>query len=207
MNLTEPMLSVVPGVTGSVLAVLARTTEPLTGRAVAQLVKPAASQRGVANVLALLVDAGVVDRADKGSSALYTLNRDHVAASALTELAELRQLVINRLANAIASWTPAPASATIFGSFARGEGGGSSDIDLLLVRPSGAHEDWASNAAMLTSEVLRWTGNPLNIIDIPIADLGMFRDEAFIKNAGAEGTTVAGEPLRKLLRRGPVGGA
>jgi predicted nucleotidyltransferase len=200
VNLSEPMLSVVPGVTGAVLAVLARTTEPLTGRTIAGRVKPRASQKGVANVLAHLVEAGIVDRVDKGRSALFTLNRDHISAEAVVELASLRQVLLSRFGEAIAAWAVAPVSATVFGSFARGEGGPESDIDLLLVRPPDADGQWGEQLTDLTLRARRWTGNPLNVIDIGTEELAALAEEPFVINATAEGITVAGMPLRRALR-------
>ena len=201
MNLSEPMVSLIPGVTGAVLAVLGRTQEPLTGRTIAGLTKPAASQKGVANALAGLVEAGVVDRTDKGRAALFTLNRDHVAADAVVALAKLRDRVVDRIRAEVTGWGIEPVSVTVFGSFVRGEGGPASDVDLLVIRPAGAADPWASQLAGLAAAGRRWTGNPFNLIDVGADELAMFADEGFVRAAAAEGLTVAGVALRRLLRR------
>ncbi|MBU4335843.1 MAG: hypothetical protein KJ548_04650, partial [Actinobacteria bacterium] len=59
------------------LAVLASTSTPLTGRAIAELTRPRVSQPRVARILTDLTEAGLVDRVQAGSASLFTLNRDH----------------------------------------------------------------------------------------------------------------------------------
>lgn len=203
MDLGEPMVSVVPGVTGSVLAVLARAGEPLTGRAIAQMVKPSASQKGVANALGRLVTAGLVTRVDKGRAALFSLNRDHVAAAPVIALAHLRGHILERLADQIRRWASKPMSVTVFGSFARGDGGPDSDIDVLVVRPASRGEEWLQQLAGLASDGRRWTGNAINIVEIGEEDLPAFAAEPFVRAAATEGVTVFGLPLRRALRGAP----
>lgn len=201
MDLTEPTLSVIPGVTGSVLAVLARSSEPLTGRAVAERAKPKASQKGVALVLAHLVEAGVVDRVDKGRSGLFSLNRDHLAAPAVVAIASMRERCLAELRSTIGAWDPKPVSAIVFGSFARGDGATSSDIDLLLVAPANPVNRWREQVVDLTVSVGRWTGNPLNVIEISEHDVAAYAEEAFVRSAVDEGITVGAVTLRQVLRR------
>jgi len=201
VDLSEPALSVIPGVTGSVLAVLARAGEPLTGRAVAEMTKPSASQKGVALALARLVEAGIVDRLDKGRSSLFSLNREHLAAGAISAIASLRESCLARMRQTFEAWHPKPSSATIFGSFARGEGTTASDIDLLLVTPSVPGRAWSHQVTDLTIAVGRWTGNPLNVIELPGAKLRLYLQEPFIQSALSEGLTVGGVPLRQALRK------
>lgn len=202
MDLGEPIRSVIPSVTGSVLAVLARTVEPLTGREIAQRVKPAASHRGVQLALEGLVKSGVVDRVDKGRAALFSLNRDHVAAAAIVELASMRDAVLARIKDAISHWKTKARSATVFGSFARGDGTAASDIDLLVVRPDDLDDEagWDRQLAELTAGVQRWSGNPLRAVVLSERELGdqLAAREAYLEAAASEGITVAGTPLRRM---------
>src|ERR1700753_910080 len=122
MDLSEPIRSVVPSVTGSVLGVLARAGEAQTGRDIERRVKPVVSHRGVQNSLDGLVEAGLVERVDKGRAALYSLNPDHVAAGAIVSLASMRTEVFERITTAVKSWKIRPRSVTVFGSMARGDG-------------------------------------------------------------------------------------
>jgi predicted nucleotidyltransferase len=205
MNLSEPMSSVVPGVQGAVLAALARSPEALTGRALTARLKRPSSHVGVNDALSRLVVAGLVDRVDKGRAALYSLNRDHVAADAIALLADLREATLHRMATTIEGWTERPVSATVFGSFARGDGDDASDVDLLLVRRDDAVEDvWRDQVGALTRDVRRWTGNPIGVIDftepalLDAANAG----ESVIESASAEGRTIVGTSLRRLVAAG-----
>lgn len=203
MDLGEPIRSVIPAVTGSVLAALARARQPMTGGELERQVKPAASHRGVQNAVAGLVAAGIVDRVDKGRSALYSLNRDHVSAPAVELLATMRDELLERIRAAVRKWKVPARSVTLFGSLARGDAGGTSDIDLLVVRPDSVHYDndtWSRQLAELGNSVRRWSGNPLRPIVLSDSELAdAFRAaEPYLMAATTEGLTMFGAPLRRL---------
>ena len=146
VDVTSPISSVVPGVGGLVLAVLARTDRALTGRRLAELVAPSASQTGVNCALHVLAASGVVQRERAGPSYLYRLNRDHLAADAITALATMRERLVDRIGQRVASWEIPAEAVWLFGSAARGDGSTSSDVDLVVVRPADVDEDdetWA----------------------------------------------------------------
>lgn len=203
MNLSEPALSVIPSVTGSVLAALARSTESMSGRALEERLKPKASHRGVQEALRRLVEAGIVHRVDKGGAALYSLNRAHLAASAIGQLARLRDELLNRMRNAISEWTVSPHASVLFGSLARGEGGPESDIDLLIIRPDlveRTNTRWRDQLVELNKDVWEWTGNPLRVIELSEAELQSESKmgEAYLDSASREGITLTGIPLSRL---------
>jgi predicted nucleotidyltransferase len=205
MNLAEPMLSVVPSVTGSVLAALARTTESVTGRALEGRVKPRASHRGVQVALGRLVRAGIVRRVDKGGAALYSLNRGHLAAPAIVELSRLRDQLFDRMAEEVGEWQVAPRSVAVFGSLARGEGDTESDIDLLVVRPASVEREdpaWREQLVKLNERVWEWTGNPLRVIELSEVefDQELANHEPYLDAAIPESITVAGTPLARLRK-------
>jgi predicted nucleotidyltransferase len=203
MDLAEPMLSVTPSVTGSVLAALARTSQSVTGRALEGRVKPPASHRGVQEALRKLVRSGIVDRVDKGGAALYSLNREHLAAPAILQLARLRDELLDRVAAEIGGWSVAPQSVALFGSFARGEGDADSDIDMLVVRSETVARDdesWREQLARLNQHVLAWTGNPLRVIELSVAEFNqeLAHEEPYLSAAIRDGITVGGSPLAHL---------
>lgn len=78
MDVSNPIADVVPSAHGPVLTVLASTSTPLTGRAIAELTHPRVSQPRVARILAELVDAGLVDRTPAGAASLFALDRKSV---------------------------------------------------------------------------------------------------------------------------------
>lgn len=173
MNLSNPARDVIPSLQADVLAVLSGTTLPLTGRQVHQLAR-AGSWSGVRNVLVHLESSGLVDVVEAGPAHLYTLNRDHVAASAALALSDLRGALFERIRATLVSWRVPPVAASVFGSAARGEGGSESDVDLFVVRPAGTREDdivWAEQVATLAVSIRRWSGNPASIIQVSPAQV------------------------------------
>src|SRR4051794_35182337 len=168
MDLGAPHTAICPTLDSSVLAVLARTTHPLTGREVARLVgRP--SHRGVLDVLNRLTDQGLVDREEAGRAFLFALNREHLAAPAVGVLANLRTELMGRLITQILVWDPRPVHVSLFGSAARGDGDVQSDIDLLVVRSddiSPEHPTWQEQRDQLAVRVRRWTGNHAGIAEV-----------------------------------------
>ncbi len=203
MDVSRPYSAVVPSLDGDVLVVLAGTERPLTGLDVLRLVRRG-SERGVAKALGRLTEQGLAHSQEAGRANLYTLNRDHVAAAAVIELAGLRSEFLRRLRAEIASWPVCPVTAALFGSAARGDGDTGSDIDILIVRPSAIDEDdaqWREQLATLSGRVLAWSGNHAGIIELPEADVSdLLRTEPpVLGELRTDGIELGGVPLRKLL--------
>ncbi|TDD52685.1 hypothetical protein E1263_28845 [Kribbella antibiotica] len=204
MDLSNPVTTVITTLDGPVLAVLARTTQPLTGRKIHQLAG-VGSESGTRKVLHRLFSTGLVDSTVVGPSNQYVLNRDHVAAEAVLELLNLRGKLIDRMREAVDfEWTEKPVTATLFGSAARSDGGVGSDIDLLLVRPEDEiHPHWEAQVSSLAEWVHRWTGNHLQTYDVSRAELitHLHNDEPIVKNWIRDGLTVYGQDFRQLRNR------
>src|SRR5665811_739495 len=149
MDVSNPMSCVVPSAHGPVLAVLAGTTTPLTGRRVAELAQPRVSQPRVARILRELTAAGLVERTPAGSSSLFVLNREHLAAGAVEILATLRQQLWARIAEHARTWSHRPLAVVVYGSAARGDGNIDSDIDLLVVRPMDVDDVGSSSSTSI----------------------------------------------------------
>ncbi len=119
---------------GAVLAVLAASGRPLTvGQVAEQAVR--GSEIGIRRSLVRLVDQGIVRATLMGRNQVHELNRDHIAAPVAKLLASLRGELWARFRTAFGDWRPRPLYACVFGSAARADGDGASDIDLLLVHP------------------------------------------------------------------------
>jgi predicted nucleotidyltransferase len=167
MDVSRPYATAITGLEGPALLVLSTTTRPLTGREVVRLA-PEGSQYGIQKALDRLVKQGLVYRQEAGRAALYTLNRDHIAAAAVEELVSLRARLLARLSDRLASWQIPPVHSSLFGSAARGSGNADSDIDLLLVRPRSVSADdptWRSQVSSLAEDVRAWTGNDAGIVE------------------------------------------
>lgn len=168
MDLTRPISTVVPSLDGPVLAVLAGTIQPLTGRRVHSLAG-VGSETGVRKVLHRLSETGLVTAAEVGASTVYTLNREHLAAPAVRDLTTLRQLLVDRLRDAFGSWPRLPRHASLFGSAARGDGTLTSDVDILLISHDETDQEdpeWVEQVSDLADHVYRWTGNHAQIYEL-----------------------------------------
>lgn len=152
MNVADPVLSVVPSLHGPVLAVLARTSAPLRQADVHRLAA-AGSYSGVRKVLLQLVDHGVIEEVPGG----FRLNRDHVTAEAIVQLASLHGVLAERLRRWAAGHDEVE-FVGLFGSIARRDGDETSDIDVLVLADLPA-ENRSMLRDELTDLLVRWTGN------------------------------------------------
>lgn len=162
MNLSEPLLDVTPGVRGSLLQVLARLERPVTRRELAALADVAPSH--ATTVVQSLVDAGLVDEMIAGRASMVALNRSHLASGQVLALANLRGELIRRLRERLADW-PDLRGAWLFGSVARGDAAGDSDIDVLIVVDDPQSADFHDRLSTLHAEVRSWTGNDLQFVE------------------------------------------
>ena len=207
MNLSRPYAVVSPTLDGAVLAALAGTTRPLTGREVARLAGRR-NHSGALDVLNRLTEQGIVSRQEAGSALLYTLNREHLAAPAVESLMNLRLELIRRLEEVIAGWRPVPVHASVFGSAARGDGDSASDVDLFLVRPDGVHAEdslWRDQVNRLSELVKLWTGNRASIAEVGLDELPRLTTEPppIIAELRADAVTLVGAEPSRLFERSP----
>jgi len=203
MDVAHPHTAICPTLDSGVLAILAGTSRPLTGREVARLMGRA-SHSGVLDVLNRLTDHGLVDRQAAGRALLFTLNRDHLAAPAVEVLAGMRTELLNRLRHAIDAWELAPAHVSLFGSAARGDGDTRSDIDLFVVRPKGVVEDdprWHEQLDNLADQVERWTGNHVGIAQTAETEIMRLRNEAppIVAQLRSDAIALSGPDVTTLL--------
>jgi len=208
VDLAHPVQSVIPSAHGAVLAVLARTTEPLSGRGVASLTRPSFGQRRVNEVLGELADAGIVLREARPPSNLYLLNRDHVAAEGVNALVGMWSTLLERMRAALDTWSTPPVAAWLYGSAARGEGAVGSDIDVLLVAPAGAREThegqatWEQQTDAFAACVRAWSGNACELLEMSSSELeaAAARGERLVRDLRDHAVVLAGEHPRSMLR-------
>jgi predicted nucleotidyltransferase len=204
MHLGAPHLAVLSPAEGGVLAVLAGTDRPLSGREVARIAGQPRST--VARVLQRLVEHGLADAREAGAGAalLYLLNREHLASEPLEVLITLRSRLIERIRGELARWSLRPCHASLFGSAARGDGDTDSDIDLFLVRPMGVAADdaaWREQLDGLATRIERWTGNRASLADVSLGDVARLARERppVVRELEREAITLQGSPARELL--------
>ncbi|WBQ06583.1 nucleotidyltransferase domain-containing protein [Kribbella sp. CA-293567] len=206
MQFSDPLSAAFPGLHGRVLGVLVKTERALTGRALAGLLHPPASYSGVQKVLDGLVRSGLVFVEPAGRAKLYTMNREHLAAAAISELASLRELFISRLQAEAETWEVPAAAVWLFGSTSRGQGGPDSDIDILVVRPdevSDSDPRWLTQLETLAEHATRWTGNPCEIVEYSSTELQRLvrRRERLVTELRRDAVPVAGTPPHQTLTR------
>lgn len=100
MDVGNPLRTMIPSVDGDLLAVLDRTSAPLSGLRVAAL-----AQRGETRVRAVLnrlEEHGLVIAERHGNTVSYVLNRDHLLAPAVHLLAGAMQRLEDRITEEVA---------------------------------------------------------------------------------------------------------
>jgi DNA-binding transcriptional ArsR family regulator len=200
MNLSDPISDVIPSADAHVLSVLARTNTGMSGRRISELTEGAVSHVQVSTILKRLAGAGIVLMDRQPPANVYSLNRDHVAAAAITGLASLRSLLIERMRTAAAAISPPAKSVWLFGSMARGSGGPESDIDVFVVREDSipaADEEWDRSLFGFTASVDRWSGNSCAVIEYSESELAelISRGERLISDIAADGIRLAGDEI------------
>ena len=206
MDIRHPLSAVTPTLDGDVLVALAGVDAELTGREVHRLANRG-SEHGVRKALDRLVEEGVVSRRPAGSAKLYTLNREHLAAPAIEALAGMRRELLRRMREAVAAWRVPAVGVIVFGSFARGEATRESDIDMLVIRPSGGDaddSDWSDQVNGLAAAVTAWTGNDARVLEYSEDEIPQLDNEEVLANAFSEGLEISGSigRLRRVHRRG-----
>lgn len=203
MDLSRPWALIRSPIDIEVVLVLRGTTRPLTGREVARLVR-AGSQPTVNAALRRLAGEGVVRAEEAGNAYLYTLNREHLAAPVVEQLAGIRAELERRLRAEIDDWEIAPAHVSIFGSAARGDGDTRSDIDIFVLRPARVSEDdarWRAQLERLSDRVYAWTGNHVALSEVSAADVRRLRRERppIVEELRRDGIALAGPEPSELL--------
>lgn len=134
---------------------------------------------------------------------LVRLLADRLAAPALLALADLRLALLQQLRESARVLDPFPVNVTLFGSFARGDDDAASDIDLLVVRPSGTDEDdpaWADSIALWEAHARRISGNAVNQIEVGEDEVPkLMRSRLPLwKAIREEGKVLQGTPLAEI---------
>ncbi|HSR94436.1 MAG TPA: nucleotidyltransferase domain-containing protein [Solirubrobacterales bacterium] len=204
MNVSKPFTALSPSVDIDVLVVMAGSTMPRSGREVAR--RAGRSNTGVQHVLDRLVEHGLVDRIEAGRTFLYTLNRNHLLAPVVEQMAGARAELIQRLRDEVGSWPMPVAHASLFGSTARGDGDTSSDIDLFVVRPIDIEADdpgWCNQVDRLADAIRGWTGNNAGITEVGEEELPRLRQEQppVVGELQDDAVDLAGESTKALLGR------
>lgn len=194
MRLQSPFGVVTPTLDGDVLSVLAGADDWFTVQRIQQIVRDRSAE-GIRKTLQRLVREGIVDEQQAGRASLYRLNRDHLAASAISAIANLRGIFVDRLRTEMQSWPSPPTFAAIFGSAATGTMTESSDIDLFILRPNNAEdEQWSARLDDLVQRASRWTGSDVRPLTFTLGEAhGAAVDEPVLQFIADDGIPIVGD--------------
>lgn len=201
MDFRRPLQTVTPTLDGDVLSALARAEAEITGRQIQRLIGRG-SHQGIRNAADRLTEQGVVLCRSAGGANFYQLNRDHLAARWIEELANLPSQLLSRLRDAINAWEQPPILAVLFGSVARGEATPASDLDLLVVRPSNCEPDeptWQEQLSTLQAYGTAWTGNDTRVLEFGEQEITGGEPQQVLADAARDGIELYGK--LHLLRR------
>ena len=167
MDFRHPVEAAIPGAQGRVIAALLGTSGELNLRTIARVAGVSIAQ--ASRVLPGLVELGMIERREVPPSSLFRLVPEHVATRALLQLADSRNVVMTEMGRAASRIRPAPVSVITFGSFARGDSEPDSDIDVIVVRPTGIDADddrWTHTIEQWRATVSRVAGTTVEILDV-----------------------------------------
>jgi Fe2+ or Zn2+ uptake regulation protein len=203
VKLDSPISSVIPGAYGQVLGELARRQDSTTAAQLAKALIGRVGKSRVYEVLEELTESGIVVADSFSGAKLYSLNKDHLAAEAISTLSNLRQILIQRLISEITGWKIQPVSAYLFGSVATDAAGRDSDIDLLLIRPDEvfAEDDtWYNQFGTLRDNVLKWTGRVLHTSIYSLQEWTQMTKDGFNlpREISSSGVLLVGTPVRRF---------
>lgn len=203
MDLSNPGDALLGPATTRLLAHLARLNGGITGRRAAELAQIPWSTGW--RTLERLTSLGLVLRQNVGSSALFSLNRDHVLWPPVRDILSAAGRVEVLIADLVVELADDETTAALYGSVARGESTAGSDIDLVIVW-SAAVVDLAQREHLLrrlAEEVELATGNRLEVVDLAHDDLERLSAAAdpLIRSWQDDARTVTGPELDELLAR------
>jgi predicted nucleotidyltransferase len=201
VGFNRPVQSVIPGVQGRILAVLANATAGLSVRSIARLSGVSLAQ--TSRVLPRLVELGIVTREEIPPSSIFRLAPEHVASQAVMALSRARGSFLDQLGDAAQEMSPRPVGVVLFGSLARGDAGLDSDIDVVIIRPDGVAEDdeaWGMAIDQFRDRGRRLSGHRVEVLELSRAEIAeRLRSPGELwASVRREGILIAGSPLQDL---------
>ena len=200
MDFRQPVEAVIPGAQGKLLAVFAETTAGLSVRTAARLSGVSLAQ--TSRILPELATLGILDRTEIPPSTVYQLVEENAASRAIRSLARSRDRVLSELGELAKLMVIPPVSIIVFGSFARGEAGRESDVDIVMVRGScvDASSEWSKGLDEWRRSARRLTGNEVEVIEVDEFDVSLrLRSRRPVwQDIRREGIVVFGKTLQEL---------
>lgn len=205
MDFLRPVEAVIPGAQGRLLAVFAETTAGLSVRTAARLSGVSLAQ--TSRILPELAALGILERSEVPPSTVYRFAEDNVASRAIKQLARSRDFVLAELGEAAQAMPAPPLSIVVFGSFARGDAGPESDIDVVMVHQSGvdASPMWAKGVEEWRRVARRLTGNEAEVMEVDerVIESRLRSRRPVWRDIAREGIAIFGRTLDELQAHDP----
>jgi hypothetical protein len=115
MEIGHPFRAITPTLDGEVLQVLVHVESSMTPGRLHQHLS-GRSEAGIRKCLDRLARQGIVSVTPAGNAFLYGLNRQHLLATQVVEIANVRRTFLDRLRVELGSWEAPPFFAALFGS-------------------------------------------------------------------------------------------
>lgn len=197
MDISHPTARLVREPHSTIVQVLARTNDGLTGRQISARV----SEKSLATVqraLAELTKIGLLLTVEVPPAILYKLNRDHLLWRPVEGMLTAAARLDSQIDTLAVKSGVRGLSIVLFGSVARGESTELSDVDLALIYDSSSTAGQRDQLiADLYQSVQLWTGNRPQVVDISISDLRRMVDshDPLVDSLIRDGRTVFGSAL------------
>ncbi|QDZ15691.1 nucleotidyltransferase domain-containing protein [Humibacter ginsenosidimutans] len=202
MNLSHPDYTLIGEDRARVLRRLSRLTEPSSGRGIHQQ-SGVNSLRTTQRILDDLVRLGIVDMQSFGSANAYEPNRDHVIWEVFATLQAIPGRIESHVAEIMKETIGDRALGTaVYGSFARGQAGAKSNLDVLIVWNDEPSPDEQTDMLHRTSErIKRLTGNDAQLFAITKEELDdlIAKDTPLIHYLRRDARGLTGVDVKHLL--------
>lgn len=162
MDIDHPLLDVSSGVKGHLLQQLLSVNEAVSRRELAALVGVAPGN--ASSVIQGLLDSGILLESKLGRASMVSINHDHLGVEVLKQFANVKLLLMKKLKERFQEIDPI-SHAWLFGSVARADSNGQSDIDILIISKDLDSEWLHEKLAFLDADIRRWTGNEVQFIE------------------------------------------
>jgi predicted nucleotidyltransferase len=202
MDLSHPEYTVLGENRARVLSRLSLLVDPMSGRRIHEL-SGVRSLRTTQQILADLAEIGLVEVRRVGSANAYSVNRQHVLWPLIEQVLAVRSLTETRIAAILDEALGDHVTATaVFGSYARGDAGRQSDIDIVVVVETIEAADGLVAALDDVAESIRQlTGNEAQLLPLARQELSALiaRDDPLVASLRRDARPLTGVPITTLL--------